>query len=273
MPTPFLTLLSESPCQQVIDLDNSQIASLYSQLAGVLAGFAFTAVTVVVTVRVSATAHGHSFDDSLRLLIAAFLGLVLTSLNYAAIAGDKTQGARSTLLEIVAGLGFAASALLLIYAVLLMLIATRTSSSNTGSTIATTDIEAALRLTLVVVLPMIVLVFLYVGARDQQLLSLGQRDAFGGIDVLAAILGLLQLAVGLIAWKKSPAVAAPNRSKQVKIYSSTFLSIAFAGSVATAMITSLMEPCASVSLLVPAAVLTASTAAMIFTSIHIADAM
>jgi hypothetical protein len=112
-------------CDQLIELDYSQIASLYSQLAGVLAGFAFTAVTVVVTVRVEAKKHGRSFDNALRPLISGFLGLILTSLNYAAIAGDKTRGARSTLLEIIAGIGFAASALLLIYAVLLMLIATR----------------------------------------------------------------------------------------------------------------------------------------------------
>ncbi|WP_394617153.1 hypothetical protein JNUCC0626_47345 [Lentzea sp. JNUCC 0626] len=256
----------------MIELDNSQIASLYSQLAGVLAGFAFTAVTVVVTVRVAAKKSGRSFDNALRPLISGFLGLVLTSLNYAAIAGDKTQGARSTLLEIVAGIGFAASALLLIYAVLLMLIATRSGGRRLVAT--NTSVEKTLRVTMVVVLPVIVLVFLYAGARDHQSLNARTPDIFGAIDVLGLVLVGIQLVLGLISWRYTGTRMsdAVQWSNSIKRYSSLFLGICFLSSVATALITSIMPPCNSVTLWVSGGVLILAGIAMSVTSLHVAGA-
>ncbi len=98
--------------------DNAQVAALYSQLTGVLAGFAFAALVVVLARRLEgaetlsrdseATA---AVDAALGLLFSAFIGLALSSLAYALVAGETTAHARASLEHVVAGVGFGASAM------------------------------------------------------------------------------------------------------------------------------------------------------------------
>jgi Co/Zn/Cd efflux system component len=98
-------------------------AGFYSQLAGVLAGFAFAALILLLTVRLAPPSTPPTtpspFARSTRVLVVAFVGLVLTSVNYAVLAGDTSNSPRSALLELLAGLGFASSGALLLYAIAL----------------------------------------------------------------------------------------------------------------------------------------------------------
>ena len=73
-------------------------------------GFVFTSLIGLIGAQI-ATRHPLDFTlRSYRPLIAAFLGLVATSLNYAIIAGEEGKKPRVAQLEIVAGLGFCAAA-------------------------------------------------------------------------------------------------------------------------------------------------------------------
>jgi hypothetical protein len=123
-----------SPFQGAVDLDGAiphcydlnfnieTTAGFYSQLAGVLAGFAFTALMFLAATRVSSPNRGHAFADAIRILIAAFLSLVLTSLDYAIFAGEPGNSYNNVASEEpIIGVGFAVSGALLIYAIILTL--------------------------------------------------------------------------------------------------------------------------------------------------------
>lgn len=110
-------------------------AGLYSTLASVLAGFAFLAITLVIggTHRrsisgpTSGDEHARSQGTDVNLLIIltiAFTSLILTSIQYAEIAGETgcaiTEG-RSASEEFLAGISFVFSVLLLFYATVQMI--------------------------------------------------------------------------------------------------------------------------------------------------------
>jgi hypothetical protein len=109
-----------SHCPPLADI--TTIAGFYSQLAGVVAGFAFTAIMFLAATRVSSPDRGHAFADAIRILVAAFISLVLTSLDYAIFAGNqKTSYSLTASEEPIIGVGFAVSGALVIYAIILTL--------------------------------------------------------------------------------------------------------------------------------------------------------
>lgn len=110
-------------------------AGLYSTLAGVLAGFAFLALSLVIggSHRRSGSApptdaeHARHRMVDISLLVTltiAFISLILTSVQYAEIAGEAgcaiTQG-RSASEEFLAGVSFVFSVMLLFYAIVQMI--------------------------------------------------------------------------------------------------------------------------------------------------------
>jgi hypothetical protein len=106
-------------------------AGLYSQFAGVLSGFAFTALILLLTARltVPGSTGPADFSSSARVLIATLLGLILTCFNYAVIAGITASAPRLAVLENLAGVVFAISAILLFYSVALTIDAVNDASS------------------------------------------------------------------------------------------------------------------------------------------------
>jgi hypothetical protein len=96
-------------------------AGEYSKLAGLLAGFAFTAIVFILREDVRT-----AFARSVEALIYAFFSLVLTSVNYAIMAGEDPHkaGGRVVSEGLLAGVAFAVSGLLLVYAIILLLDAT-----------------------------------------------------------------------------------------------------------------------------------------------------
>ncbi len=93
-------------------VDNAMVAGFYSQLTGVLAGFSFAGLVLVVTARIDASGQPvqppvHAATDAtIALLFSSFVGLVLSSLSYAVIAGETHGSAATSLSHVVAGLGF-----------------------------------------------------------------------------------------------------------------------------------------------------------------------
>jgi hypothetical protein len=109
-------------CHSFTTFDILITAGFYSQLAGVLAGFAFTALMFLAATRISSPDRGHAFADAIRILVAAFISLVLTSLGYAIFAGEpSTAYKRIASEEPILGVGFAVSGALVIYAIVLTL--------------------------------------------------------------------------------------------------------------------------------------------------------
>ena len=92
-------------------------SGLYSQLTGVLAGFSFTAVVIAISRSLESANQQDdqvkaSLDEAMPMMICSFLGLVVTSLTYAAITGDADNTGRATIEELVGGLAFAIAGLL-----------------------------------------------------------------------------------------------------------------------------------------------------------------
>ncbi|MET9464550.1 hypothetical protein ABZY44_06925 [Streptomyces sp. NPDC006544] len=105
-------------------LDVQSVAELYSQLSGVLAGFALTAVFIVIShylgEGVPTGRRQEALDQALPALLAALLGLIFSSLTYCAVAADGDNHGRALFEHVVAGVGFAVAAALLVLATVLL---------------------------------------------------------------------------------------------------------------------------------------------------------
>src|SRR4051794_5322663 len=103
-------------------------AGFYSTLAGVLAGFAFVAVTYVLT---GLQAQGPSIDRGrerrstentiIVSLFCAFFALVITAFMYAGLAAEREPGARAVSEQLLASVAFAYGAGILIFSLTLLI--------------------------------------------------------------------------------------------------------------------------------------------------------
>jgi hypothetical protein len=115
----------------VLTFDISATAGMYSQLTGVLAGFAFVAITLVLAgdhrrkgEEVAGDVRETTTDVHVLLaLVAAFLGLIIATLEYAVLAGERACGlmlGRAASEEFLGGIIFAFAVFVLLYAVVQM---------------------------------------------------------------------------------------------------------------------------------------------------------
>lgn len=180
-----------------------QIAGFYSQLAGVLAGFAFAALITLIASQLVAASSLDMTLRSYRPLISAFLGLVATSLNYAIIAGEERDTARLAELEITAGAGFCVAALMVLYAILVLLRGVEKDLAAAGTMSGRT--ADLLRNTLVFGVCPLLTVMMYGTLRDHNLVKYGDSQ-FRGLDLAALIILALTIALWpfMIAFFKLP---------------------------------------------------------------------
>lgn len=108
-------------CPVTISFDIGVTSGLYAGLTGVLAGFSFTAVVIGVTRFLDnpplPPETKEKLIDAMPAMICSFLGLVITSLTYSAIAGDGTNTGRSTVEELIGGIAFSMSGSLMLFAI------------------------------------------------------------------------------------------------------------------------------------------------------------
>ncbi|MFF1497184.1 hypothetical protein [Streptomyces sp. NPDC058304] len=106
-------------------LDFTQVANLYAQLSGTLAGFALAAVFIVVSHLLGGAPpvgrREEALDKAVPVLLSALLGLILTSLAYCIIASDGQNTGRAIVEHDVAGVAFSVSGAMLIFAAILLL--------------------------------------------------------------------------------------------------------------------------------------------------------
>jgi hypothetical protein len=108
--------------------DISIVARNYAQLAGVLAGFAFVVINLVLDRgyrrRGDGKPRGAAEDEHESLtgvaLMSAFLGLFLSAIQYSLLAGENgcsLTGGRASSAELLGSISFVASVYMLLYAV------------------------------------------------------------------------------------------------------------------------------------------------------------
>lgn len=105
-----------------ISLDYTATARLYSQVAGVLAGFAFIAILLVT--RNALRDQTKTTGREVTAFAAAFFGFILAAVEYAVMAGESGRPETSGRLAIefvINGVAFAVSILALLYGVVLIL--------------------------------------------------------------------------------------------------------------------------------------------------------
>ena len=117
-----------------IDFDISKTAGSYSQMASALTGFAFLAMTIVLSRRDDnprTKFTPRELDQDKRTIIAllcAFIGLLIATVEYSIIAGESGHAlveGRAASEELLAAVGFTVSVYILLYS-LVHLIATST---------------------------------------------------------------------------------------------------------------------------------------------------
>lgn len=162
-----------------------QIAGFYSQLAGVLAGFAFAGLITLIAAQLVSGSRADITLRSYRPLIGAFLGLVATSLNYAIVAGEDRDTPRLAELEVTAGLGFCVAALMALYSILVLLRGVQKDLSQDGLMSGRT--ADLLRGTLIFGVCPLLVVMMYGTVRDHNIAKYGTAE-FRGLDLAVAIL-------------------------------------------------------------------------------------
>jgi hypothetical protein len=178
--------------------DYGTIAGLYSQLAGVLAGFAFVGIIALITTPPK-SASGKFVVFSFAPLIASFIGLIATSLDYAIVAGEGEHNARGASLETVAGVGFCVAGNMLFYSILVLL---RATTPNRGSKKVLRITTSVIRSSIVFGISPLVIFLLYGGAADQEVHRYGRAAGFHTVDFVAYALVVVTFAVGAIAtWR------------------------------------------------------------------------
>jgi hypothetical protein len=153
-----------------LDFDISKTAASYSQMASVFTGFAFLAMTIVLSRRdynPRLKFTPRQLDQDKRTVIAllcAFTGLLVATVEYSIIAGESGHAlieGRAASEELLAAVGFTVSVYILLYA-LVHLIAT-----------STLKLGSEFRLLVTVFIPPIFIYFVTNGLMDVAI-ALGQ---------------------------------------------------------------------------------------------------
>jgi len=153
-----------------IDFDISKTAGSYSQMASALTGFAFLAMTIVLSRRDDnprTKFTPRELDQDKRTIIAllcAFIGLLIATVEYSIITGESGHAlveGRAASEELLAAVGFTVSVYILLYA-LVHLIAT-----------STLKLGSEFRLLVTVFIPSIFIYFVTNGLMDVAI-ALGQ---------------------------------------------------------------------------------------------------
>jgi hypothetical protein len=228
-------------CPPPVDL--ATIAENYGQLTGVLAGFAFTALVLVLTPSANGRRQAKGGDTGAPLsLLIAFISLIVTTLLYSLLAGENMESARAraATVELINGLAFGLAIVTLLQGVTLLM--------------RYADIEPAAvkvaRFATVVAFPVLVVYFIAQGASDTELVRAGLQghgciaaipDLGVGLTVAVAAVLTASLARPvqrrLVRYAKACRVAAP-----LTVFVTTTAAAMVSGDLGTRVPTFLMSP-------------------------------
>jgi hypothetical protein len=126
------------------------------------------------------------------VLVVAFIGLILTSVSYAVMAGGTAPGGRAATEEMIAGASFGLCTLLLIYAIVLVLDAAEDPHIR-----ALKKVAEGLRAIVVIFVVPITVGYVYLGAADYERVRFGDHHGWTGIDSVGVALVLTELCFGV----------------------------------------------------------------------------
>jgi hypothetical protein len=173
-------------------------AGYYSQLAGVLAGFAFTALIFLATARITREDSRDAFASALRVLVAGFLALILTSLGYAVLAGEPGTDGRTASDEPLLGVGFAIAGTLVVYAIVLTLDAA--DQLVPWPSAALQQVGASTRHAIAVGVAPLLILYIYLGVQDYEVIRYCPGHGVEPLDVMGWSLIGLQIVVSWLAY-------------------------------------------------------------------------
>lgn len=249
-------------------------AAPYSQLAGLLAGFAFSGLIFLITTRIGVADPRDSFASAVRALVAAFIGLVLSSLGYAVLAGEPT-GARalSASLEPILGVGFAVTGSLVIYAIVLTLDAAehlvQTPSPTHG------QVSASIRHILACFVAPLLVLYVHLGIQDYEVARFSPCHGMKPLDWV----GFCFIAVQAVAsWLIYPVMIRRHvRAKkwEVAVRSTARISwllllLTFGSAVAFALVSALAKTDRTIEPEIPGVCIAIITAAMVGLTVQLA---
>ena len=242
------------------------VAASLSQFAGLLAGFAFSGLIFLVSTRIKVPDPQDAFASAVRTLVAAFLGLVLASLGYAALAGEPPEAhTRSADTEPVVAAGFAVAGLLVIYAIVLTLDAAERLVQTPSKTHR--QVSSSTRHILAAFVSPLAVFYLYLAIPDYEAARYGACHGVEPLDWFGISLIITQMIaswflypfmLGQYIRTKSPDVAVQSTAWTSRL----LLLVTFATAVACAYIDVYTGPTETVSPIIPAAcmmVITVST--------------
>jgi hypothetical protein len=171
---------------------------MYSTLAGILCGFAFTAIVLLLVTQLADAPRAHRVLAACgRALVSAFFGLLIMCVLYAAEASSALSGGQAISENAILSDGFVGVGILLIYAIVLMLDAADETDEEPRSHAARKRDVALFARTVACGLTLLMLGMVYEAVGDYQSIRYGVSHSATGLDVLAwTVLGV-QLVVSL----------------------------------------------------------------------------
>lgn len=243
-----------------IQFDIAATAELYSTLAGVLAGFAFTTLMLLVTTRLGADSQEDPFADASRVLIGSFIALVLASLGYAVLAGSTVSSGRAATEESILGLGFASAGVLMLYAIMLTLDAVESNTAKASE--SGREVALFMRRILGQFVTPLLMFYVYMGVLDYTAIRYGREHHLQPLEFYGLSLVAIQIVIGLVGYslwsrhKAAQSQAARRERLFAKALTTLFLIISFATTVGFAAIEGVYDACDTVAPIIPTTVLT-----------------
>ena len=210
--------------------DFSAVSALYSQLAGVLAGFAFASLIAVLVAPLSNGSLVNRSWEAVSPLAATFVGLVATSLNYAIATGEKSRSARAALLETTAGFGFCVAGLMLFFSLLILIVGT--SRDTVKRPVGTDQLLLVLRITIVFVVAPLLPFLMMGGTTDYLIVQYGvehwRESALFRFSISLVVLTQISCIFMWIRYRKTK-VAHPRLTMQAALASVILSATSLAG--------------------------------------------
>lgn len=244
-------------CATVSTFEITTIAASLSQLAGLLAGFAFSGLVFLVSTRIKVPDPQDAFAPAVWTLITAFLGLVLSSLGYAALTGEPSEAhTRSADTEPVVGVGFAVAGALVIYAIVLTLDAAERLVQTSSK--AHRQVSSSTRHILAAFVSPLLVFYIYLAIQDYEAARYGACHRVEPLDWFGISLVITQM---IASWFFYPFMLGQYiraKSSDAAVQSTAWTSrllllVTFAAAVAYAYIDAYTGPAETVSPIIPAA--------------------
>ncbi len=187
--TPVVAASIPPGCTNILCFDVTQSATAFSAVAGVLAGFAFLAIILLLESRVRGRGEEtrqarRGLENVLITFVTAFLSAVIASFLFAQVSREQVVSTRALTLGFVSSVTLSVAVLDLIYGVVWML----KTWGLREATLVTSSISALLAPGLV---------FLYIGISGLDIISERESDLATDTWLSYLMLALLAVLVGL----------------------------------------------------------------------------